>query len=139
MCEIFQDFSCKAIVLDFLLCPLQISLNVLGGFHALSKVCSGFRQACSCLGLECEDLAIFGVEFSRPVMNVSRWDSLLDGGLNSHLRLPRQMFVERNGIVSLRKSIIHVVEQIYTGRTARGVIVAARVLARSCRVQAATR
>jgi hypothetical protein len=51
---------------DFLLRPLQITLRLLRGSHAIGKIAPCFRQACSCLSLQSEKFAVFGIEFAGP-------------------------------------------------------------------------
>jgi hypothetical protein len=50
----------------FLLRPLEISLRFLCGSHAFGKVRPCLGQTSSCLGLEGEELAVFGIEFAGP-------------------------------------------------------------------------
>jgi len=51
---------------DFLLRPLQIALRLLRGSHAIGEVAPRFRQASSCLSLQGEEFAVFGIEFAGP-------------------------------------------------------------------------
>jgi len=51
---------------DFLLRPFQIPLHVFGSFHALGEIRAGLRQTCSCLCLQSEEFAVFGVELAGP-------------------------------------------------------------------------
>lgn len=51
---------------DFLLRPLEISLSFFCSSHAFGKVRPCLGQTRSCLGLESEELAVFGVEFAGP-------------------------------------------------------------------------
>lgn len=51
---------------DFLLRPFEISLSFLCSSHAFGKVRPCLGQTRSCLGLESEELAVFGIEFAGP-------------------------------------------------------------------------
>lgn len=94
----------------FLLSPLQITLYIFRRLHALRKVRSRFRQPCPRLSLQSKKFAILRIELPR------------------HLRLSRQILVERYWIVCLRESVIHIVEEIDTRGAARRLVVAAPIL-----------
>jgi len=109
-------FCCAAVHgADFLLRPLEISLRFLCGSHAFGKVRPCLGQTSSCLGLQSEELAVFGIEFS------------------GHLRLPGHVLIQRDWVVSLREAIVHVVEEIDARGSGSGAVVIAASIVARCR------
>ena len=108
---------------DFLLRPFKISLRFLCSSHALCEIRPCLGQTCSCLGLESEELAVFGIELAGPwelmsvilCLIVRRRLVSRRSRADSHLRLSGHILIQWDGVVSLGEAVVHVVEEIDAG------------------------
>lgn len=55
---------------DFLLRPFEVALRFFRGSHSFGKSGACLCEARSCLGLESEELTVFGVQFAGPAVEI---------------------------------------------------------------------
>ncbi len=126
-------------ILDTLLRPVQIALDLLGGLHAVGEVGAGAFKTPLRKGLQLEQLAVFGVECPGAICVESVPPCRLDlapqrrrGEENLRLRLRGQTPVQGEGIESAVQAVAEHLDEIDAVPVAGGrggLVLAARAAA----------